>query len=63
MGEACRECQGCGYVEYVAGSYYSASFGNYLPREAIARCTACGGTGRVEVWDEGEAVFEESRSA
>lgn len=61
--EPCRECQGCGYVEYVAGSYYSASLGNYLPREEVARCKVCSGTGYVEVFDESEAVFEEDRAA
>ncbi|AZF88246.1 chaperone DnaJ domain-containing protein [Meiothermus phage MMP17] len=54
----CQECQGCGYVEYVAGFYFSDSFGNYLPREEIARCEVCDGTGFVEVWDEDEAVLE-----
>lgn len=61
--ELCSECQGCGYVEYVAGSYYSASFGNYLPLEGIAECKTCGGTKYVEVFDESEAFFEEDRSA
>lgn len=65
--ELCPDCQGNGYVEYIAGSYFSASFGNYLPRERIARCRVCGGSGYVaergEVCDEGEAVFEEGGSA
>lgn len=61
--ELCGECQGCGYVEYIAGSYFSASFGNYLPREAMARCRTCGGSGFVEVVYEDETVFEEGWSA
>lgn len=61
--ELCPECQGCGYVEYVAGFYFSDSFGNYLPREETARCRECGGSGYVEVCDESEAVSEEDRAA
>jgi len=61
--EICPECQGTGYVEYVAGFYFSESFGNYLPREEIAPCRVCGGTGYVEVWDEDEAVSEEDWGA
>jgi len=57
--EICRECQGTGYVEYIAGSYYSEFFGNYLPREEIARCKVCDGTGYIEVW-EAQVVAEEA---
>jgi len=61
--ELCPECQGNGYVEYIAGSYFSEPFGNYLPLEDVAPCRTCSGTGYVEVWDESEASAEEDRAA
>ncbi|WP_084784921.1 molecular chaperone DnaJ [Calidithermus timidus] len=57
--EICPECQGCGYLEVVVGSYYSHSFGNYLPREECVRCGLCGGTGLVEAPEEEYATEEE----
>ena len=48
--EDCSECDGDGRVVTFAGPGHERAYG-FEPYERVDACDACGGTGRVAVWE------------